>query len=73
MHPRSKTNTENPTERKSFSMAEIAERNSLSKNFIRGQILGGHLKAKRLGRRLVVMAVDEESWLSAAPAAKAVK
>ena len=54
--------------RNAFSIAEIAARNGLSKQFVRLEIARGCLRAKRLGRRVVVLASDEREWLERAPA-----
>jgi len=53
--------------RSSWSITEVAERNGLSKQFVRNEIAAGRLKAKRLGRRVVIPAVSEREWLDAAP------
>lgn len=54
--------------RASWSIAEIATRNGLSKEFVSKEIADGRLKAKRLGRRVVVLIADERAWLEQAPA-----
>ena len=53
--------------RSSWSITEVAERNGLSKQFVRNEIAAGRLKAKRLGRRVVVPVSAEREWLEAAP------
>ena len=53
--------------RNAWSIAEVAERNSVSKQFVRLEIQRGKLKAKRLGRRVVVLSVEEQNWLQQAP------
>jgi excisionase family DNA binding protein len=53
--------------RNSWSITEVAERNGLSKQFVRNEIAAGRLKAKRLGRRVVVPVSSEREWLEAAP------
>jgi excisionase family DNA binding protein len=53
--------------RNSWSIQEVAERNGVSKQFVRNEIAAGHLKAKRLGRRVVILVSSERAWLEAAP------
>jgi excisionase family DNA binding protein len=53
--------------RSAWSIAEVAERNWLSKQFVRNEIAAGRLKAKRLGRRVVIPVASEREWLEAAP------
>src|ERR1051325_11823099 len=53
--------------RNSFSVAEIAERNGLSRQFIRCQIAAGKLRAKKVGRRVLIPAQAEVDWLAAEP------
>ena len=55
------------TSRSAWSIAEVAMRNGLSKQFIRDEIAAGRLKAKRLGRRIVIPVSCEQEWLRAAP------
>jgi len=52
--------------RRAWSLAEICERLGVSRNFLLGQIQGGALRARRLGRRVVVLNEDLEAYLIAA-------
>lgn len=53
--------------RSAWSIAEVAERHGVSKQFIRNEITAGRLRAKRLGRRVVILLAAEKEWLEAAP------
>lgn len=53
--------------RSAWSIAEVAARNAVSKQFVRDEIAAGRLKAKRLGRRVVIPVSSERAWLEAAP------
>jgi len=53
--------------RSSWSVAEVAKRNALSKQFVRIEIACGRLKAKRMGRRVLVPVAAELEWLASAP------
>ena len=55
------------TGRSAWSIAEVAARNGVSKQFVRDEIASNRLKAKRLGRRIVVLVSAEREWLEAAP------
>jgi excisionase family DNA binding protein len=45
-------------ERMAWSVAEVAARLGVSRNFVLGQISRGVLRARRLGRRVVILNED---------------
>ena len=53
--------------RSTWSVAEIAKRNGLSTQFVRLEIARGRLKARRMGRRVLVPVAAELEWLASAP------
>lgn len=53
-------------ERRAWSIAEVAARLGVSRHFILAQISRGALRARRLGRRVVVLTEDLESYLAGA-------
>lgn len=54
--------TENP--RLSYSLSELRDETSLSVPFWRKEISAGRLKAKLVGRRVVVLAIDVKQYLA---------
>jgi excisionase family DNA binding protein len=50
------------TERKAYSVAEIARQHGVSKAFVRLEIERGRLEAIRLGRRVLVPAESIRNW-----------
>ena len=46
-----------------FSVEDVSEQTSLSKQFLRLEIQRGRLKAKRFGRRVVIFTDDLEAYL----------
>jgi excisionase family DNA binding protein len=46
-----------------FSVEEVAKQTSLSKPFLRLEIRRGRLKAKRFGRRVLILKDDLEAYL----------
>lgn len=50
-------------ERKAWSIAEVCERLGVSRNFLLGQIRDGLLRARRLGRRIVIVNEDLDHYL----------
>jgi excisionase family DNA binding protein len=53
--------------RRSWSIKEVAVRNSLSSAKIREEIKRGHLHAKRVGRRILILDEAEQRWLHSLP------
>lgn len=56
------TITENQ-QKLAYSVEEISEQTTLSKAFLRNEIRAGHLKVKRCGRRVLVLAGDLSLYL----------
>lgn len=52
--------------KRAYSIDEISEQTSLSKSFLRKEIRLKNLKARRFGRRVLVLASDLESYLEGA-------
>ena len=50
------------------SIEEAARRASVGRTFVYAEIKAGTLKARKLGRRTVILDSDLRSWLLAAPA-----
>jgi len=46
-----------------YSVEEISEQTSLSKAFLRNEIRAGHLKAKLVGRRVLILDADLQNYL----------
>jgi excisionase family DNA binding protein len=53
--------TEN--QKMAYSVEEISEKTSLSKGYLRNEIRAKRLKAKKFGRRVLVLAEDLEAYL----------
>jgi hypothetical protein len=53
--------------RKSFRVAELAKRHSLSRAFIYKEIAAGRLRARKAGAATIVTEEDEAAWLTAMP------
>jgi excisionase family DNA binding protein len=51
-------------ERRAWSIAEVSERLGVSRNFLLGHIRGGLLRARRLGRRIVILTEDLDAYLN---------
>jgi excisionase family DNA binding protein len=51
----------------SISVRDAAASTSLSEYEIRNAINSGHLEARRLGRRIVILTDDLKAWLEALP------
>ena len=61
-----------PTEapaRRTLSLPEIAATMGVSREFLRLEVGRGRLRAKRFGKRLLVLAEDLDEYLAAAPTA----
>jgi excisionase family DNA binding protein len=52
-------------ERFSYSVAEVSDRTSLSKAFLRNEIKAGRLLARRCGRRVIVLHENLHKYLTA--------
>jgi excisionase family DNA binding protein len=50
-------------ERRAWSVAETCQRLGVSRNFLFGQIRNGLLRARRLGRRIVILNEDLDAYL----------
>lgn len=57
-------------DRRAWSIAEVAARLGVSRNFVLAQVSRGALRARRLGRRVVILTEDLESYLAAAEEAR---
>jgi excisionase family DNA binding protein len=55
------------TERKAYSVADVAEQTSLSKSFVRNEIRAGRLKAKNIQRRVIILDSDLQNYLENQP------
>jgi hypothetical protein len=55
-------------ERKSFRVAELAQRHHLSPAFIYKEISAGRLRARKAGSATIITDKDEQAWLDAMPA-----
>lgn len=49
-------------EKDAFSVNEVVEKTSLSKGFVFNEIRSGNLRAKRFGKRVLVLRSDYEDW-----------
>lgn len=50
--------------RRAQSMGEVCAEIGVSRNFLLGQIRRGQLRARRLGRRVVILSEDLEAYLN---------
>ncbi|MGV7030676.1 helix-turn-helix domain-containing protein [Methylobacterium symbioticum] len=55
----------------SYSVAEAVGASGVGRSFLYEQIKSGRLKARKLGRRTLILAEDLQSWLAALPTIKA--
>jgi excisionase family DNA binding protein len=51
------------SERRAWSITETCQKVGVSRNFLLGQIQRGLLRARRLGRRIVILNEDLEAYL----------
>lgn len=54
---------ENTSEKLAYSVAEVSEKTSLSMAYLRKQITAKKLKAKLVGRRVLILNADLQNWL----------
>jgi excisionase family DNA binding protein len=54
-------------ERKAFTIREIAARNRIGKDSVYEEVRAGRLRARKLGKRTIVLDTDEEAWRAALP------
>jgi len=52
--------------RRAWSVAEVSERLGVSRNFLLRHIQQGQLRARRLGRRVVILSEDLDAYLNEA-------
>ncbi|WP_459762150.1 helix-turn-helix domain-containing protein [Methylobacterium sp. CM6257] len=55
----------------SYGIAEAVKVSGVGRSFLYEQIKSGRLKARKLGRRTLILADDLQSWLSALPTIQA--
>lgn len=51
-------------DRRAWSIAEVSQRLGVSRNFLLGHIRAGRLRARRLGRRVVILSEDLDTYLN---------
>ncbi len=51
----------------SYSVADAVKASGVGRSFLYEQIRAGKLKARKLGRRTLILAADLQSWLAALP------
>jgi excisionase family DNA binding protein len=56
--------------RKSFTIPEVIRDTGTSRTTIYEEIKAGRLKARKLGRRTLILADDLQNWLAALPSMK---
>ncbi|MBI4183706.1 MAG: helix-turn-helix domain-containing protein [Proteobacteria bacterium] len=54
-----------------FSIDEAAEAAGVGRTLLYSELAAGRLRAKKVGRRTIILADDLESWLRSAPALSA--
>jgi excisionase family DNA binding protein len=54
----------------SYSIPDAARRAGLSSSNVRLRIQNGELKARQMGRRVLILDADLRAWLEALPSAK---
>lgn len=62
MHPRIPN-----IEKRSYSLAELAQRHGLSERTLYNHIYAGTLRVTKVGRRSIVTVEAEQAWLAAMP------
>lgn len=55
--------TDNRTERRSYSLREFCERNSISRATIYREIERGKLIVRKVGSKCLVTSEDEQAWI----------
>lgn len=51
----------------SYGIADAVKASGVGRSFLYEQIKAGKLKARKLGRRTLILATDLQSWLAALP------
>ncbi len=54
----------------SYSIAEVVKASGVCRTVLYEEIKAGRLRARKLGRRTLILADDLQSWLSALPCTK---
>ena len=57
------TGVTNTNKKMAYSVEEISEITSLSKSFVRNEIRDKKLRAKLVGRRVLILDTDLQNWL----------
>jgi excisionase family DNA binding protein len=60
-----------PGARAAYSITEVADYSSIGRTGVYAAIRDGHLVARKIGRRTVILAKDLEAWLEALPSCRA--
>ena len=47
-----------------YSVEQVSEQTTLSKPFLRNEIRAGHLKVRRIGRRVIILHDDLQNYLT---------
>jgi hypothetical protein len=55
------------SERRAFTINEFSERNGIGRDSTYNEIRKGHLRARKAGRRTVILDTDEEAWRASLP------
>ncbi|MHB2210682.1 helix-turn-helix transcriptional regulator [Methylobacterium sp. CM6257] len=58
-------------EKLSYGVADVVKASGASRSLIYEQIKAGNLKARKLGRRTLILSADLQSWLAALPTSQA--
>jgi excisionase family DNA binding protein len=66
-------NTTDQTVRKAYSVKTAAQQFDASVPFVRNEIRDGNLKAKKIGRKVVILDADLQSYLENQPDYKSTK
>ena len=61
-----RVSAESVTDRRAYSIPELARLYPVSIGFLRGEIRRGALRARRFGRRVIVLREDWESYIEGA-------
>ena len=67
MHDSERVRRKVEIQRRAFSIPEIIARNGIGRDKIYEEIRAGRLRARKLGKRTLILDSDEQAWRDALP------
>jgi len=61
------TTKTNPRNQLAYSIAEICETGPFGRSKVYEEINAGRLKAKKMGRKTIILDADQRAWLNSLP------